>query len=57
MARRANITAKFDAQNRRAAEIVLADVQTHGGESAALVVWARAVVERLKSVSLESEAA
>lgn len=38
--------AHYDKQNRACAEIVLADVEKHGGEESALVRWARMVVGR-----------
>jgi hypothetical protein len=38
---------RYDSGNLASAELILADVDRWGGESAALVVWARLVVERL----------
>jgi hypothetical protein len=35
--------AQYDARNREAAELILDDVDRHGGDDAALVRWARAV--------------
>lgn len=37
-----------DAANREAAEVVLADPEHYGGESAALVEWARRVMRKVQ---------
>ena len=38
---------KYDSGNLASAQLILADVDRWGGEDAALVMWARAVIERL----------
>jgi len=38
---------RYDAGNLASAQLILGDIQRWGGEQAALVVWARLVVERL----------
>jgi hypothetical protein len=36
----------YDAGNRTAAAIILADVERYGGEESLMVRWARAVMEK-----------
>jgi hypothetical protein len=47
-ARAVPLTTVYDATNREAAEIILGNVAKYGGETAGVVVWARAVLRRLK---------
>jgi hypothetical protein len=44
----------FEAGNRAAAEIILADVAKHGGEGALVVLWARRVLQRGDSLVAEA---
>jgi hypothetical protein len=41
-------TTAYDRQNVEAAEIILRDVQAHGGEAGGLAIWARAVLRRVR---------
>ena len=36
----------FETQNREAAELILEDVEGHGGETSALVIWARSIISK-----------
>jgi hypothetical protein len=39
--------AQFEQQNRQSAEIILADIDRHGGEQSGVVRWARLFMERI----------
>jgi len=43
----------FDAQNHEAAEVILDDVEGNGGETSAVVIWARAVVGKQTEATCE----
>jgi hypothetical protein len=45
------MVAEFERQNRQSAEIILADVERHGGEQSGSVQWARAVLKRLGRIA------
>ena len=38
--------AQYDAHNREAAELILDNVESHGGAQSAIVQWARAVLSK-----------
>ena len=45
---RAIFTNQYDKQNLQAAEIILTNVETYGGQGAGVVLWARACLRRLR---------
>jgi hypothetical protein len=46
---------QYQTANVEAARLILSDVARHGGEGAALVTWARVIIERAEAQPTDSE--